>query len=66
MQEKTIKSYQEPGIRVQLVTRFDDTRTWYEVRVNRKIKYSSYSLEHIICNFRAEVYKHCNQLNITL
>lgn len=66
MQEKTIKSYQEPGIRIQLVQRSDDRQTWYEVRTNRRIIYSSYRLDHIIVNFRSELYKYTNQLEMAL
>lgn len=66
MQEKTIKSYQEPGIRIQLVQRSDDRQTWYEVRTNRRIIYLSYRLDHIIVNFRSELYKYTNQLEMQL
>lgn len=64
MTEKTVKSYKEPGKRIQLVRLSEDCIIWYEVRFNRRIISSTYRFDHAITKFKTEVFKYINQLEL--
>lgn len=67
MQEKTIKSYQDEKIRLQLIliTDVENHRLFYIIRKNRKQVMNRFSrIENACRMFQAEVYKHVMQTEL--
>lgn len=63
MKEKTLKSYQENGYRVQLVVIYQPQFDIYQLRVNRKRLFSCYDFNQALKVFRNEVVEHINTLS---
>lgn len=67
MTEKTLKSYQETGIRLQFVQiEYDDLHLEFELRLNRKKIYhgNAVAFDYCLKLFRNEVYKLINQTKL--
>lgn len=63
---KTLKSYQEPGKRLQLIQIYNDKRHVYVYKIvlNRRIISTTYNLEQACRNFFRECYKLAEQTKL--
>lgn len=75
MTEKTIKSYTEKGVRIQLVEITTEdigsdgmptslTKVIYQVRKNRKIRLTTENYKSACNSFQSIINYHVNQLNL--
>lgn len=67
MTEKTIKSYQEQGKRIQLVKiNFENNSPYYQIRLNRQIKHTNTDLIKALGIFRNTIINELSQTKLDL